>query len=139
MPIRRRKLESYEGDPLIPILNLVCMLIPLLLYGAVFIRFMTLTVNAPKINRAPAQQQPQEQAAAPREPEPEAGKLDAQVGERLQLSASDLQQSGEGERLQDERLRPEHLQLVSPHPRLIRMENETPAELMEQEMARHRG
>ena len=63
MPIRRRKQDSYEGDPLIPIMNLVWMLIPLLLYGAVFIRFMTLTVNAPKISRAPSQQQPQEQEA----------------------------------------------------------------------------
>jgi biopolymer transport protein ExbD len=57
MPKERREEESYEGDPLIPILNLVCMLIPLLLYGAVFVRFMTLDVNAPKI----AQGQPQDQ------------------------------------------------------------------------------
>jgi hypothetical protein len=45
MAIKRRSLESYEGDPLIPIMNLVCMLIPLLLYGAVFMRFMTLAEN----------------------------------------------------------------------------------------------
>lgn len=45
----RRPLKSYEGDPLIPIMNLVCMLIPLLLYGAVFVRFQTLNVKAPKI------------------------------------------------------------------------------------------
>ena len=63
MAMKRRELDSYEGDPLIPILNLVCMLIPLLLYGAVFIRFMTLTVNAPKISRAPAQQQPEQNEA----------------------------------------------------------------------------
>ncbi len=50
MPVLpRRKSSSFEGDPLIPIMNLVCMLIPLLLYGAVFVRFTTLTVNAPKI------------------------------------------------------------------------------------------
>lgn len=63
MPRARRKVASYEGDPLIPILNLVCMLIPLLLYGAVFVKFITLTVNAPKISTAPAQQQPQENEA----------------------------------------------------------------------------
>jgi len=60
MAMKRRKLAAYEGDPLIPILNLVCMLIPLLLYGAVFVRFMTLTVNAPKISSAPSQQQPEQ-------------------------------------------------------------------------------
>ena len=49
MAKKRRKEDAYEGDPLIPIMNLVCMLIPLLLYGAVFVRFATLTVNAPKI------------------------------------------------------------------------------------------
>ena len=32
----RRSRESYEGDPLIPILNLVCMLIPLLLMALGF-------------------------------------------------------------------------------------------------------
>lgn len=46
---RRRPGASYEGDPLIPIMNLVCMLIPLLLYGAVFVKFVTIEVNAPKI------------------------------------------------------------------------------------------
>ncbi len=57
MPKKRRKEQGFEGDPLIPIMNLVCMLIPLLLYGAIFVRYMTLDVNAPKI----AQGQPQEQ------------------------------------------------------------------------------
>jgi len=60
---KRREEDSYEGDPLIPIMNLVCMLIPLLLYSAVFVRFMTLTVNAPKISRAPAQQKPEQNEA----------------------------------------------------------------------------
>ena len=65
MAKKSKRIESgYEGDPLIPIMNLVCMLIPLLLYGAVFVRFMTLTVNAPKISRAPAQQQPPDQNEA---------------------------------------------------------------------------
>ncbi len=59
----RREVDVAEGDPLIPILNLVCMLIPLLLYGAVFVRFMTVQVNAPKISRAPAQQQPEQNEA----------------------------------------------------------------------------
>ena len=63
MGMKRRSIPSYEGDPLIPIMNLVCMLIPLLLYGAVFIRYMTLTVNAPKITSAPAQQQPEQNEA----------------------------------------------------------------------------
>jgi biopolymer transport protein ExbD len=56
MAKEKREMEITEGDPLIPIMNLVCMLIPLLLYGAVFVRFMTLDVNAPKI----AQGQPQD-------------------------------------------------------------------------------
>ncbi|MBN2529840.1 MAG: biopolymer transporter ExbD [Deltaproteobacteria bacterium] len=38
-----------SGDPLIPILNLVCMLIPLLLYGAVFVKFKVLDVQPPRI------------------------------------------------------------------------------------------
>lgn len=63
MAKKRREQEAYQGDPLIPIMNLVCMLIPLLLYGAVFVRFMTLTVNAPKISRAPAQQPPDQNEA----------------------------------------------------------------------------
>jgi len=44
----KRKNQEFEGDPLIPIMNLVCMLIPLLLYSAVFVRFHTLSVKAPK-------------------------------------------------------------------------------------------
>ncbi len=55
---KRRVIPGYEGDPLIPIMNLVCMLIPLLLYGAVFVRFMTLEVNSPKMTNAPQQQPP---------------------------------------------------------------------------------
>ncbi len=43
----RRKPDIADGDPLIPIMNLVCMLIPLLLYGAVFVKFQTLTVKPP--------------------------------------------------------------------------------------------
>jgi biopolymer transport protein ExbD len=58
MPVRHRPQEQYEGDPLIPIMNLVCMLIPLLLYGAVFVRFITLEVNSPKMSNAPAEQPP---------------------------------------------------------------------------------
>ncbi len=63
MAMKRRKLPTFAGDPLIPIMNLVCMLIPLLLYGAVFVRFVTLTVNAPKISSAPSQQQPEQDEA----------------------------------------------------------------------------
>ncbi|MBN2716606.1 MAG: biopolymer transporter ExbD [Deltaproteobacteria bacterium] len=43
-----REVNIDQGDPLIPILNLVCMLIPLLLYGAVFVKFQTLDVQPPK-------------------------------------------------------------------------------------------
>jgi hypothetical protein len=57
----RRPLASHEGDPLIPIMNLVCMLIPLLLYGAVFVRFQTLTVKPPKIPDGPLPSQPDEE------------------------------------------------------------------------------
>ena len=59
MAIKRRSMDSYEGDPLIPIMNLVCMLIPLLLYGAVFMRFMTIEVNSPRMSNVP-QQQPEQ-------------------------------------------------------------------------------
>ena len=63
MAMKRRETPSYEGDPLIPIMNLVCMLIPLLLYGAVFVRFMTLNVNAPRIaSSAPQQDQKKNEA-----------------------------------------------------------------------------
>jgi biopolymer transport protein ExbD len=58
MAVKRREMQSFEGDPLIPIMNLVCMLIPLLLYGAVFVRFMTLEVNSPKMSSAPQEQPP---------------------------------------------------------------------------------
>ena len=40
----------HEVDPLIPILNLVCMLIPLLIFGAVFVNYHTLEVAAPPPN-----------------------------------------------------------------------------------------
>ncbi len=59
MAIKRRVMDSYEGDPLIPIMNLVCMLIPLLLYGAVFLRYMTIEVNSPRMSNVPTQQQEQ--------------------------------------------------------------------------------
>lgn len=58
MAVKNRTPDSYEPDPLIPILNLVCMLIPLLLYSAVFVRFMTLEVNSPKMSNAPAETPP---------------------------------------------------------------------------------
>ena len=58
MAIKRREMASVEGDPLIPIMNLVCMLIPLLLYGAVFVRFMTIEVNSPRMSQVPTQQPP---------------------------------------------------------------------------------
>ncbi len=47
----KRTTESFEGDPLVPLLNLVCLLIPLLLFGAVFMRFVVIDVSSPKICR----------------------------------------------------------------------------------------
>ena len=61
MAVKRRAEAAFEGDPLIPIMNLVCMLIPLLLYGAVFIKFVTLEVNSPKMSNVPMEQPPQDE------------------------------------------------------------------------------
>jgi biopolymer transport protein ExbD len=47
---RTRELPIDQGEPLIPILNLVCMLIPLLLYGAVFVKFKVLDVQPPRLS-----------------------------------------------------------------------------------------
>jgi biopolymer transport protein ExbD len=47
---RTREIPMEQGEPLIPILNLVCMLIPLLLYGAVFVKFKVLDVQPPKVS-----------------------------------------------------------------------------------------
>ena len=58
MAMKRREVESIEGDPLIPIMNMVCMLIPLLLYGAVFVRFVIIEVNSPRMSQVPSQQPP---------------------------------------------------------------------------------
>jgi len=58
MAMKRREVESVEGDPLIPILNMVCMLIPLLLYGAVFVRFVVIEVNSPRMSQVPQEQPP---------------------------------------------------------------------------------
>jgi hypothetical protein len=46
------------GDPLIPVLSLVCMLIPLLIFGAVFEKFKTLEVEPPKLVPPPNEQLP---------------------------------------------------------------------------------
>ena len=51
-----RENNIEQGDPLIPILNLVCMLIPLLLYGAVFVKFKVLDVAPPKIKQGTIEQ-----------------------------------------------------------------------------------
>jgi biopolymer transport protein ExbD len=58
MAMKRREVDSVEGDPLIPILNMVCMLIPLLLYGAVFVRFVVIEVNSPRMSQVPQEQPP---------------------------------------------------------------------------------
>jgi biopolymer transport protein ExbD len=61
MATKRRSSATFEGDPLIPVMNLVCMLIPLLLYGAVFIKFITLEVNSPKMSNVPMEQPQQDE------------------------------------------------------------------------------
>ncbi len=55
---RRRPIPSDEGDPLIPLMNLVCLLIPLLLFGAIFVRFVVIDVQSPKIT--PSKREPAE-------------------------------------------------------------------------------
>lgn len=50
---RKQGDSLHEVDPLIPILNLVCMLIPLLIFGAVFVSYHTLEVSAPQNTTAP--------------------------------------------------------------------------------------
>ena len=42
----RRVVKNREVDPLIPIMNLVCMLIPLLIFGAVFVRYKGIDVHS---------------------------------------------------------------------------------------------
>ena len=54
-----RKHEDFAGDPLVPLLNLVCLLIPLLLYGAVFTRLVILDVKAEKFDDGPPPIDPQ--------------------------------------------------------------------------------
>jgi biopolymer transport protein ExbD len=50
------------GDPLIPLLSLVSMLIPMLIFGAVFVKFKTLEVKPPKVVPPPRAQLPDEKA-----------------------------------------------------------------------------
>jgi hypothetical protein len=45
-----KRTRATRGDPLIAVLALVAMLIPMLLYGAVFLKFVTVDVKAPKID-----------------------------------------------------------------------------------------
>jgi hypothetical protein len=59
MPKPRRVLRLQEGDPLIPILNLTCLLIPLLLIGSVFVKFHVLPVQAPEPFPGPARETPE--------------------------------------------------------------------------------
>jgi hypothetical protein len=48
-----RRTKAAEGDPLISVLALVAMLIPMLLYGVVFVKFKTLDVRAPRTDGPP--------------------------------------------------------------------------------------
>lgn len=50
-PLRRSGAD--RGDPLISVLALVCMLIPMLLYGVVFVKFKTLDVKPPRTDGPP--------------------------------------------------------------------------------------
>ena len=45
---KRAAPKVREVDPLIPIMNLVCMLIPLLIFGAVFVQYRTVEVSSPQ-------------------------------------------------------------------------------------------
>ena len=58
--LRKRKKEGGPEDPLlIPVMNLVCLLIPFLLLTATFVSYAIINVNAPKFNQtSQVQQQP---------------------------------------------------------------------------------
>lgn len=56
MPVKRVK-EKPEDPFLIPIMNLVCLLIPFLLLTATFVSYAIINVNAPRFNQAAQQQQ----------------------------------------------------------------------------------
>jgi len=63
MPKRLKRLQPPQDEinPLIPIMNLVCMLIPFLLLSAAFIQYAAINVQAPKIQSASQQQQQPDQ------------------------------------------------------------------------------
>jgi biopolymer transport protein ExbD len=60
--IKRTKQQEalHEVDPLIPILNLVCMLIPLLVFGAVFVSYHTIEVSQPEVASLPPTVEPRD-------------------------------------------------------------------------------
>ncbi len=59
--LRKRKKEGGPEDPLlIPVMNLVCLLIPFLLLTATFVSYAIINVNAPKFNQTQQQQQQQD-------------------------------------------------------------------------------
>lgn len=60
MARKRRKMEEPEDPLLIPVLNLVCLLIPFLLLTATFVSYAIINVNAPRFNQAAQQQPPQD-------------------------------------------------------------------------------
>ncbi len=52
MTRRRRENDlDHDGVSLIPIMNLVCLLIPFLLFTAAFVAYAAVDVNAPRLNR----------------------------------------------------------------------------------------
>ncbi|MFH1437712.1 MAG: biopolymer transporter ExbD [Pseudomonadota bacterium] len=57
MARKRKPLEKPEDAYLIPVMNLVCLLIPFLLLTATFVTYGVINVNAPRFNQAAQQQQ----------------------------------------------------------------------------------
>jgi biopolymer transport protein ExbD len=55
--MKAKKTEDPDEINLIPIMNLVCLLIPFLLLTATFVQYAVINVNAPRFNQA-AQQSP---------------------------------------------------------------------------------
>lgn len=55
---KKKRVELEKIDPLIPVMNLVCMLIPFLLLSAAFVQYASINVQAPKIQSSQQQQPP---------------------------------------------------------------------------------
>jgi biopolymer transport protein ExbD len=57
--MRKKQIDKGPEDPdLIPIMNLVCLLIPFLLLTATFVQYAVINVNAPRFNQSASQAPP---------------------------------------------------------------------------------